>query len=123
VQANTNVVLEGEDETHILITQVGNSPSKLKSYCEEIFKGSTQLDFPSKAVWKSKAPTQVCFLAWEAAKGKIPTRDMLKRRNFKLASRTVGVQGVLWRKSQMTAFLSIVEWSDWFPFYGICHYH
>ena len=32
--------------------------------------------------WKSKAPTKVCFFAWEATIGKIPTDDMLKRRNF-----------------------------------------
>jgi len=31
---------------------------------------------------KSKAPTKVCFFTWAAIKGKIPTEDMHKRKNF-----------------------------------------
>jgi len=38
--------------------------------------GSNGPYFPAKVldlkVWKSKAPTKVCFLAWAASKGKVP---------------------------------------------------
>ena len=80
--ANANVVLEGVDEIHWLHNSSGQFT--VTSYCKETFKGSTQLDFP---FWKSKAPTKVCFLAWANNQGRIPTKDMLKRKNFKLASR------------------------------------
>ena len=52
---------------------MGISPSKgtVKSLLNDLLK----LDFPAKA------------LAWAATKGKIPTEDMLKRRNFKLGTR------------------------------------
>jgi len=35
-----------------------------------------------EAIWKPKTPTKVCFFAWAVTKGKIPTEDMLTRRNF-----------------------------------------
>ena len=68
-----------------LITQVGNAPSKLT--VKRPFIGSSQFDFPAKAIWKFKAPHKVCFLVWAATRGKIPVEDMLKRRNFNLARR------------------------------------
>ena len=43
-------------------------------------------NFPAKAIWKSKAPTKACFLAWVTSKGKVPTEVVLKRRHFNLAS-------------------------------------
>ena len=58
-----------------------------KSFCREVCEGSSIIDFPADAIWRSKAPTRACFLAWTATKGKVPTEYMLKRRNFKLASR------------------------------------
>ena len=82
--ANTNVVLEGEDDIHWSHNSSGQFT--LKSYCKGTFKGWTQLDFLAKAIWKSKAPTKVWFLAWAATKGRIPMKVVLKRRNFKLAS-------------------------------------
>jgi len=33
-------------------------------------------DFPAKEIWKSKAPTKACFLAWVASKGKVPIEVM-----------------------------------------------
>ena len=83
--ANTKVVLKGEDEIHW--PHDSSAQFTIKSYCKETDKGSTQLDFPAKAIPNSKAPTNVCFLAWATTKGKIPMEDMFKRRNFKLASR------------------------------------
>ena len=53
----------------------------------KISKGLSVIDFPADAIWKSKAPLKACFLAWAATKVKVPTEEMLKRRNFKLASR------------------------------------
>lgn len=73
--ANTNVVLEGKDE--IYWPHNSSEQFTAKSCCAETFKGSTQLDFPAKAIWKSKAPTKMCFLAWTETKGMIPTEDML----------------------------------------------
>ena len=43
--------------------------------------------FPAKDIWKSRAPTKACCIAWAASKGKVPTEVFLKRRNFNLASR------------------------------------
>ena len=42
-------------------------------------------DGAAKAIWNSKVPTKVCFFAWAASKGKIPTEDRLKRKKKKLA--------------------------------------
>jgi len=39
-------------------------------------------DGAAKAIWNPKVPTKACFFAWAASKGKIPTEDKLKRRNF-----------------------------------------
>ena len=82
--ADTNVVLEGEDE--ICLPRSSCEQFTVKSCCEESFIRSSQLDFPTKAISKAKAPPKVCFLAWVATKGKVPIEDMVQRRNFKLAS-------------------------------------
>ena len=79
--ANINVVLKGEDGIYWPHNSSGQFT--IKSYRKETFKGSTQLDFPAKAIWKSKAPTKVCFLAWAETKGKIPLEEILARRSFK----------------------------------------
>jgi len=42
---NTNVVLEEEDEIHWPHNSCGQFT--VESYCEESFKGSSQLDFPT----------------------------------------------------------------------------
>ena len=60
----------------------------VKSVCERML-GSNHPIFPVKVIWKSKAPTKACFSSLGAFKRKIPTEIMLKRRNFRLASRCV----------------------------------
>ena len=58
-----------------------------------------------------------CSLGWAATNGKVPTEDMLKRRNFQLASRC---PMCFKRNRRLTTFLSIV---GGFLICGICHYH
>jgi len=59
----------------------------VKSFCSTPFEDVDGCDFPAKSIWKSKAPTKVCFFAWAATLGKIPSDDMLNRRNFRGPSR------------------------------------
>ena len=59
----------------------------IKSFYRVLGEGSSDIDFPVDVIWRSKAPTKVCFLAWADTKGKVPTEDILKRRNFNLANR------------------------------------
>ena len=55
----------------------------IKSFCSTHSDALDGYDFAAKSIWKSKAPTKVCFFVWAATIGKIPTDDMLKRRNFR----------------------------------------
>jgi len=59
----------------------------IKSFYREVCEASSNLDFPTNAISRSKASTKACFLAWAATKGKVPTKYMLKRRNFNLGGR------------------------------------
>lgn len=54
------VCYEGDDE--ILWPHDSSRQFSVKSYCWEMHKGLSTLDFPAKAIWKSKAPTKACFL-------------------------------------------------------------
>ena len=54
----------------------------IKSFCNALQDRSKYSNFPSAAIWRSKAPPKICFLAWATAKEKVPTEDFLKRRNF-----------------------------------------
>ena len=46
--ANTNIVFQGEDDIHWSHNSSGQFT--VKSYCEESFRGSPQLDFLAKAI-------------------------------------------------------------------------
>jgi len=82
--SNANVHPSVEDQIVWSLDSIGTF--SVKSVCEKkLVPIST--DFPAKEIWKSKAPSKVCFLAWAASKGKVPTEIMLKRRIFSLASR------------------------------------
>ena len=59
----------------------------IKSFYRVVCEGSSNIDFLVDAMWRSKVPTKAWFLAWATTKGKVHTEDMLKRRNFNLASR------------------------------------
>ena len=63
-----------------------NGTTSVKSLSDRLH-GSSCSNFPAEVILKSEAPTKACFLAWAASKGKVPIEDMLKRRNFNLASR------------------------------------
>ena len=78
--ANMKVSYEGDDE--ILWLHDSSGQFNVKSYCRKMYKGLSTVDFLAKVIWKPKAPTKACFIAWAATKGKVPTEDMLKRRNF-----------------------------------------
>ena len=54
------VCYEGDDE--ILWPHDSSGQFSVKSYCREMYKGLSTLDFPTKAIWKSKAPTKACFV-------------------------------------------------------------
>ena len=53
-------------------------------------------DVAAKCIWKSRAPTKVCFFACTASKGEIPTEDNLKRRNFSGSIRCSMCGQILW---------------------------
>ena len=59
----------------------------IKSFCNALQDRSRCSDFPSVAIWKSKAPLKSFFFAWAAMKQKVPTEDFLKKRNFHGPSR------------------------------------
>ena len=54
----------------------------IKSFCKAVDDWPLCLDFPSIAIWRSKAPPKACFFAWVAVLEKVLTEDFLKRRNF-----------------------------------------
>ena len=60
---------------------------KVKSFCSTHFDALDGRDFAAKSIWKSKALTKVCFFVWATTIGKIPMKDMLKRRNFSSPSK------------------------------------
>jgi hypothetical protein len=43
--------------------------------------------FPSKSIWRTKAPVKVTFFAWSAALGKIFTMDNLRKRHVIMIDR------------------------------------
>lgn len=67
---------------------------------------SIHLDFPTEAIWKSKASAKAWFLAWLATKGKIPMFGKLKRINFKLA----GAYSASFKEEQYTNHLFVHCW-------------
>jgi len=50
----------------------------VKSFCNALQDRSRYSDFPSLAIWKSKAPQKACFFAWAAAREKVQQRAFLK---------------------------------------------
>jgi len=80
--ADSKIVSVGDDM--ILWPHDSTKKFTIKSFYGEVCIGSSFIDFPADAIWRSEAPLKACFLAWAATKGKVPTEEMLKRRNFKL---------------------------------------
>ena len=103
--ADLDVDVHAEGEVKINRSLESNGTFSIKSLCKRMlgFQGPY---LPVKAIWKSKAPTKACFLAWGASKGNVPMEIMLRRRNFNLASRCAMC---LKRKNQLTTSLSIVN--------------
>jgi len=85
ILAGKEVLSQGKDEIVWPLNSEGSF--SIKRFCSTQFEALDGRDFATKSIWKSKAPTKVCFLAWLATLGKIPTDDMLKRRNFRGPSR------------------------------------
>jgi hypothetical protein len=52
----------------------------LSSYYKAL-SGTSHVSFPSKIIWKSRAPPRVAFFVWTAALGKIMTIDNLQKRH------------------------------------------
>jgi len=97
-----------------LMTLVGNLVSKVIAGRCTNYKGLTILDFPTKAIWKSKALTKACCIVWAATKGRFQQGTCLKGET---SSWLAGVLCVLRRTNQQTTFLWIGDGS---PLYGIC---
>ena len=81
--ANTKVTPVGDDK--MIWPHDSKRKFTIKNFYRVVCEG--YIDFPLDAIWRSKTPTKACFLAWATTKGKVPTEDMVKRRNFNLASR------------------------------------
>ena len=96
--ANTKVAFESDDQ--ILWPYDPSGKFIIKSYCREIFRWLNQ-DVPARAIWKCKAPTRACYLAWAATRRKAPRATYLKGETW---SWLVGIQSVLQRKRRLTAF-------------------
>jgi len=75
--ADLDVDVHAEGEDKIILSLESKGTFFVKSLCQRML-GSNGVDFPAKAIWKSKAPIKACFLAWEASKGKVPMEVMLK---------------------------------------------
>jgi len=60
--ANIKVALVGDD----MIIWPHDSKGKftIKSFYREVCERSSNIDFSADAIWRSKAPIKVCFLAW-----------------------------------------------------------
>jgi len=82
---NTKVAPMFDDKIICLHDSKGKFP--VKSFCRKACEGSSNLALPTKTIRRPKAPTKACSLAWVATKGKVPTEDILKIRNFNLVSR------------------------------------
>jgi len=50
----------------------------IKRFCNALHDRLSCSEFPSLAIWKSKAPPKACLFAWAATKEKVPTEDFLK---------------------------------------------
>ena len=87
-----------------------------KSFCHKLYCGGNCPNFPVQAIWKSKAPTKVCFFAEGATQSKIPTEDMLNRRNFNRPSRYFMFAGE--KRWWTTSLFIVVE----FHHFGTCLY-
>jgi len=84
--ADSNVNVHPDVVDQIVWSLDSRGIFSVKSVCEKKLV-SISTDFLAKEIWKSKAPTKACFLAWATSKGEVPTDIMLKKRNFILASR------------------------------------
>ena len=78
--AGKEVLPQSNDEIVWLINYKGSFT--VKSSCFRQFEMLDGWDIVAKSIWKSTADRKVCFFAWVATKGKIPTEHMLKRKNF-----------------------------------------
>jgi hypothetical protein len=58
----------------------------MKSFYHVLISKDCSL-FPSKNIWRTKAPPRVAFFVWLAALGKILTLDNLRKKNMVLFSR------------------------------------
>ena len=58
-----------------------------KSFHRQVCEGSRKSIFLPTQSYGLRLLLKLVFLAWGAKKGKVPTEDMLKRRNFNLVNR------------------------------------
>jgi len=83
--AGKEVLPQGND---VIVWPLNSKGSfSVKSFCSTQVEATICWDVAAKSIWNSRVPTKACFFAWAAAKGKIPTEDKLKRRNFSGPSR------------------------------------
>ena len=59
--ANAEVVPVGDDM--ILWPHDSKRKFKIKSFYREVCEGSSIIDYPADAIWRSKGPTKAYFLA------------------------------------------------------------
>ena len=83
--AGKEVVPQGNDDIVWPLNSKGSF--SFKSFCSTQVEAKDCWDVTTRSIWKFRALTKVCFFAWAASKGKIPTEDKLERRNFSSPSR------------------------------------
>ena len=74
--ASKQVLSQGNEE---IVWQLNSKESfPVENFCSTQLGAYESWDVAAKSIWKSKAPTKVCFFAQAATKGRIPSIKCLK---------------------------------------------
>jgi len=75
---DSNVNVHPDVEDQIVWSLDSRGIFSVKSVCEKKLV-SISTDFPAKEIWKLKASTKACFLAWQLLRARCPRRSCLKK--------------------------------------------
>ena len=110
--ADSKIVSVGDDM--ILWPHDSTKKFTIKSFSGEVCKGSSFIDFPADAIWRSKAPLKAFFWAWQLPRGKYLQKRCL---NEEISSWLVDALCIFKRKNQLITFSFIVGVSPGFGIY------
>ena len=93
--AGKEVMPQGKDE--IVCTLNSKGCFTVKSFCSTHFDALDVYDFAAKSIWKSKAPTKVCFFAWAATMARSIRMTCLKEEILEVQADALCV----WRRKKL----------------------